>query len=145
MPKIGFVGYGSKDFEFAVGRFERRIIREVKRIVAETAEKISAQARVLAPVAEIDGGNLRNSIEVIYYKGGLTAEVRVTADYAIYVEYGTGIYATGPGGGRKTPWVYFDEKLQRWVFTRGMHAQPFWRPALEVGRNHFDKELGKLG
>jgi HK97 gp10 family phage protein len=144
MPKIGFVGYGSKEFEFAVGRFERRIIREVKRIVAETAEKIAAQAKALAPVAEIDGGNLRNSIEVIYYKGGLTAEVRSGANYSIFIEFGTGIHAE-KGNGRKDGWVYYDEKLREFRFTMGMPPQPFWRPSLEVGRKYFNEELRKLG
>lgn len=135
------IGYGH-NISRTVSIFERRVIREIKRIVAETAEKIAGQARALAPV---DLGNLRSSIEVNYYKRGLTAEVKVTADYAIYVEYGTGIYATGPGGGRQTPWVYFDERHQRWVTTRGMQAQPYWRPAMEVGRRHFESEIGKLG
>jgi HK97 gp10 family phage protein len=134
------IGYGH-DISRTVSRFERRVIREIKRIVAETAEKIAAQARALAPV---DLGNLRASIEVNYYKGGLAAEVRVTADYAIYVEYGVGIYAEN-GNGRKDGWAYFNERYGRWVFTRGFPPQPYWRPALEFGRKHFNSELRKLG
>lgn len=42
----------------------------------------------------------------MYKDGGLTGIISVGAEYAIYVEYGTGIYATGPGGSRaKTPLV----------------------------------------
>lgn len=145
MVRIGITGYGDRGFERAISRFERYVIREVKRIVAETSEIIVSQAKALAPVAEIDGGNLRSSIEVKYYNSGLTAEIISGADYSLWVEFGTGVYATGPGGGRTDPWVYFNEKTQQWTFTRGMPAQPFWRPALEQGRDHFEREMRRLG
>ncbi|MGG3662098.1 HK97-gp10 family putative phage morphogenesis protein [Bacillus gobiensis] len=144
MVRVGITGYGDRGFERVISRFERHVIREIKRIVAETAEIIASQARALAPVAEIDGGNLRNSIEVKYLNGGLTAVITVTADYAIYVEFGTGIYAEN-GNGRQDPWVYYDEKLRRYVFTRGMHAQPFFRPGIEAGAEHFEREMRRLG
>lgn len=137
----GRIKYGNKGLEISLKEFEKHVIKEVKRIVAETAEMIHAQAVALAPTGD---GNLKASIEVQYIRGGLTAIVRVGAGYAIYVEYGTGIYAT-EGNGRKTPWVYWSDKLNRWVYTRGMHAQPFWNPALDVGRRYFQSEMKKLG
>ncbi|MGG3624396.1 HK97-gp10 family putative phage morphogenesis protein [Bacillus gobiensis] len=144
MVRAGVYGFGNVGFERAISRFERHVINEVKRIVAETAEIMVSQMRALAPVAEIDGGNLRNSIDVKYLNGGLTAVITVTADYAIYVEFGTGIYAEN-GNGRQDPWVYYDEKQRRYVFTRGMHAQPFFRPGIEGGSRHFEREMRRLG
>ncbi|MGM0903064.1 MAG: HK97-gp10 family putative phage morphogenesis protein [Bacillota bacterium] len=132
---------GKKMFKRAIKEFEKEFIKEVKRVVTETAKIIHGNAMALAPN---DDGNLRKSIEIRYFNGGLSAEIIVGAHYAIYVEYGTGIYAK-EGNGRKTPWVYWSDKLNRYVFTRGMKAQPYWGPALDAGGKYFDKELKKLG
>lgn len=144
MANGGVVGFGDRSMEIDLKRFEEKVYEEIKRIVAETAEIIASTAKALAPESEIDGGSLKRSIDVEYLNGGLSAKVIVGAHYAVYVEHGTGIYAEN-GNGRKTPWVYFNEKTQEWVFTRGMAAQPFWRPALEAGRQHFNREMRKLG
>jgi hypothetical protein len=136
------IGFGDTGFERAVGRFERHIIREIKRIVVETAEMAVSSMRTLAPV---DDGNLKRSIEVKYFNGGLSAYITVGAEYALYVEYGTGIYSTHPEGGRQTPWVYFSQELNRWVYTRGIRAQPFWNPSLDTAFRHFENEMNRLG
>lgn len=133
------IGYGDKGFEKAVGIFERKMIREIKRIIAETAEMAVSQMKALAPV---DDGNLKGSIDVTYMKGGLSAYIRVGAEYGIYVEYGTGVYSS-TGNGRKTPWVYF--KDGRYYYTKGMRAQPYFHPSLEVAFKHFKDEMNKLG
>jgi hypothetical protein len=135
------IGYGDKGFERAVAVFERRIIREIKRIVAETAEMAASQMKALAPV---DEGALKDSITVDYEKGGLRAIIKVGVEYAVYVNYGTGIYST-KGTGRSTPWVYYSKKLKRYVYTRGIHPQPFWEPSLEVAFKHFRDEMNKIG
>ena len=115
----------------AVNSFSDRVHDRVKRIIAETAEIIAGQAVAAAPV---DDGNLKNSIEVNYSHGGFKAKITVGA--------GTGIYAED-GTGRKTPWVYFDEKLGRYVFTRGMRAQPFFFPAVEAGARYFERKMNR--
>ena len=51
-------------------------------------------------MAPVDMGYLKESIDFIFKNDGLTGIVSVGAEYAIYIEYGTGIYATGPGGSR---------------------------------------------
>ncbi|WP_226639320.1 HK97-gp10 family putative phage morphogenesis protein [Priestia flexa] len=130
---------GHKRFELAVDKFEKHIIKEVKRVVRETAELIVTNSKSLAPV---DDGALKDSIDVVYAQGGLTAIVRVGVSYAVYVEFGTGIYAT-KGNGRKDPWVYY--KNGRYYFTRGMHAQPFFFPALDIAEKHWKNELKMLG
>jgi len=139
--KIGIEMGGIRQFERTVKRFEKQYIKAVKRVVAETAQMIKSQAQALAPV---DDGNLRQSIEVRFYKRGLSAEIIVGASYGIYVEFGTGIYAK-EGNGRKEPWVYWSEKLGRFVYTRGMKSQPYWSPALEAGSKYFEREMNKLG
>jgi hypothetical protein len=136
------IGYGDKGFERAVGIFERKIIREIKRIIAETAEMAVSQMKALAPV---DTSALKDSIGVEYEKGGLRAIIQVTAAHALYIEYGTGIYSTHPEGGRQTPWVYFSEDLGRWVYTHGIEPQPYWHPSIDVAFKYFRDEMNKIG
>ena len=133
--------FGSRRMQQALDRWGESIKRDVKRIIKETAVVIQSNAQALAPA---DSGYLRQSIGVKLLDNGNAAMITVDADYAIYIEYGTGVYATG-GNGRKDGWVYYSEKYGEFVFTKGMRAQPFWIPALEIGRKYFIKEMDKLG
>ncbi|WP_203364717.1 HK97-gp10 family putative phage morphogenesis protein [Bacillus sp. REN10] len=135
------IKFGSKRLSAALHRYGQAVEKEIKRIVVETAKIIESNAKALAPV---DDGNLKQSIETEVTNGGLTAVVTVGAHYAIYVEFGTGIYATG-GDGRKTPWIYWSDKLGRFVYTRGQKPQEFWGPAVDIGRRYFQTEMRKLG
>ena len=129
------------DFIKAVDRFEEMYVNAVKRVVAETATLIQTQAQALAPV---DDGTLRKSIDIKFSDGGLKAEIIVGVFYGVFVEYGVGIYAEN-GNGRKDGWVYFSEKLNRYVFTMGNRPQPFFRPSFEKGMRYFVQEMNKLG
>lgn len=133
--------FGSKEIERALNKWSDKIEREVKRIIHETALLIQSQARALAPT---DSGYLRKSIVVDTSSDGLTALISVGAEYGIYIEYGTGIYAVN-GNGRKDPWVFYDEQYGRFVFTRGMRAQPFWFLSLDIGKKYYDQEMKNLG
>jgi len=131
------IKFGGHELLRAVARFEDGVLDEVKRIVYETARVIQSNAKALAPV---DLGNLRDSIEVTILNGGYVAKVTVGANYAVWVEYGTGIYST-QGNGRLTPWTYYSAKLGRYVTTKGNHAQPFWEPAVEAGKRYFEQQM----
>jgi len=139
-PRIGIEGHGFPKFEREINNFTNDMIRGIKRVIAETAEMLVSQAKTLAPV---DTGNLKNSIGARYFDDGLSAEVSVGADYALYIEFGTGIYALS-GNGRKTPWVYFDKKRRQYVYTRGHAAQPFWAPSYVRAVRHFTNALNKI-
>lgn len=141
MASNGRIKLGNRALQNAARKYGEEIIEEVKRIVTETAYIIHGNAKALAPV---DDGNLRDSIEVDIKDGGLLAIVRVTAHYAVYVEFGTGIYSV-EGNGRKTPWTYWSDKLNRFVTTKGMRPQEFWMPSLDAGERYFRKEMRKLG
>ena len=82
-----------------------------------------------------DTGALRNSItsKVNTEDGAVKGVIYTPLEYAPYVEYGTGLFAEE--GGRKTPWVYKDEKTGKGVFTRGQKPQPYMRPALNENRS----------
>jgi len=72
---------------------------------------------------------------------GIFAEAAI--NYAVYVEYGTGVYAEN-GQGRNTPWVApiitsNDGLIFRW--TQGMRPKPFMRPAWDEEKENVDKHL----
>lgn len=145
---MGITRFGHKGLQKALRRWGDEIIDDVRRIVKETAYLIQSEARARVPV---DTSHLWRSIEVEILNDGLTAIIYVGAHYAIYVEFGTGIYAV-KGDGRKTPWAYPDPKGRVdekgnpiFIWTRGMKAQPFWFDAVEIGRRYFKKEMRKLG
>ncbi|PZX07901.1 HK97 gp10 family phage protein [Psychrobacillus insolitus] len=135
------ITFGNKQLSAAVLKWGEDVLDDAKRIIADTAYLIVNQAKALAPE---DDGSLKRSIEVNFIDDGLTAVVTVGAHYAIYVEYGTGIYAEN-GNGRQDAWTYYSIKLGRFVTTRGMRPQPFWFPAVEAGQKYFRKEMKKLG
>lgn len=91
-------------------------------------------------MAPVDMGYLKESIDFMFKNDGLTGIVSVGAEYAIYVEYGTGIYATGPGGSRakKIPWSYKDDDGE-WHTTYGSPAQPFGNLQSMKRRAFFNK------
>lgn len=136
--------YGNKALEKYAREYRKKIVSKVRRIVLNTARLIEDTAKSLAPV---DEGQLRQSIETtILSSDGLSAQVLVSAEHGIWVEFGTGIYATGPGGSRakNIPWHFYSTKLNRWVTMSGIKPQPFWFPAIEEGRRYFESELSKL-
>lgn len=130
--------------ERAFKDFTDDILGDVKKVVEDTALLIQTELKTRAPS---DGGYLQESIELTMLDGGLTAKIKIGAFYAIYVNFGTGIYAEGPGGSRavKIPWTYYSEKLGRFVTTHGMHAQEFFGPSIDVGEQYFRREMRRLG
>ncbi len=72
-------------------------------------------------------------------KGSITHEVEETAvhngtnvEYAMYQEFGTGIYAED-GQGRTTPWFY-EGRDGKVYMTRGVKPRPFLRDAYRNGK-----------
>lgn len=137
MPRYRF---GGQELLRAARRFEEGLMDEIADVVYQTARLIEAEAKSRAPV---NMGNLRASIDINKITDH-KYEVVSAANYSVWIEYGTGIYATD-GKGRKTKWSYYSEELQRWVTTNGSKAQPFWFPALEIGERYFYSELRRLG
>lgn len=97
--------------------------------MAEACSIIQGAARSKAPS---DTGNLRRSIDFEVSDDGTEGCVFSNAEYAPYVEIGTGIYSS-KGSGRKTPWRY--EGRDGWVTTSGNHPQPFMEPALQENKS----------
>lgn len=79
-------------------------------------------------------GALRNSMTHKVSSSEQSCYVGTNMNYAIYNELGTGIYTDG-GGGRKTPWVYVDDKGVAHK-TRGMKPLHFLKKAIQ---DHVDE------
>ena len=94
--------------------------------VGKAAKAIEKTARKLAPVAPVNGGNLRKSIRASAPEvkdGAVEAKVSAGAEYAVYVEYGTGVRGAEsdlPAG--MPPATYSTD----W---NGQTAQPYMYPA----------------
>ena len=60
------------------------------------------------------------------------------------LEWGTGIKGeetNSYGHGypyRQTPWVYYNDRYGRWVFTHGNIARPHFYPGLHLNRKNFE-------
>lgn len=105
-------------------------------------ERVGMQAQGYAQdLCPVDTGNLRNSISHKADEKEQAVYIGTNVEYAPYIELGTGIY--NPEG-RKTPWVYKDDK-GNWRWTRGAQAQPFLKPAAsehgQTYRNILEDEL----
>lgn len=121
---------------------------------------VKDEARLRCPV---DTGDLRQSIlsETSVNGGKITGTVYTNMEYAPYIEFGTG--STGeesnyPAKGinlsyRQDSWSYYSEKLERWVTSNGIPAQPYLYPSLHDNKeqiiekinNDVKKEIRRLG
>lgn len=121
---------------------------ELKDTMTEALKMVHGQAKDLAPV---DTGELAGSIHMDQKKTptGREGKVYTNLEYAPYVEFGTGVKGNGTYpykvkglnlDYRDTPWVYWDDKQEKYIYTSGQKAQPFMYPALK--RN--EKAIVKL-
>ena len=99
--------------------------------VGLTAEKHAKKN--LTDFPRLDTGRLRNSVS--HVSGESAVYIGTNVDYAIYVEVGTGIYASD-GRGRKMPWLYMDDEGNYHV-TRGMEASHFLKNAAEGHKDEY--------
>ena len=89
-------------------------------------------------------GELKRSLAVDIYPQEAEAVIYTNCEYAPYVEYGTGIYAT-QGHGRETPWVYpyIKDGEQKFAYTRGQRANPFLGTALQQSEKEVMEQFQK--
>ena len=107
-------------------------VREMTSAMQDACNLVEGAAKDKAPK---DTGALRRSITSKVEVTGNSIEgiVFTPLEYAPYQEYGTGLFLQN-GNGRKTPWVYMDDK-GNYHYTRGQHPQPYMRPALEENKD----------
>ena len=117
----------------------RAMTRASKGALEVVGEFITGRAVLLAPV---DTSELKTHIFPRVNDEGTHLIVGTNVEYAIYVEYGTGIYAE-EGKGRQTPWFYYYEGKNGkpgWRITRGQKPAKFLRRAFMDNTN----KIGQL-
>ncbi|WP_145425939.1 HK97 gp10 family phage protein [Staphylococcus haemolyticus] len=131
------VKYGNWELVKELEGFEEETIKRAKKGIAKTTTIIHNSIVSNMPV---DTGYLRESVSMDFKNGGLTGVISIGSEYAVYVNYGTGIYAVGSGGSRakKIPWSYKGSD-GKWYTTKGQPAKQFWEPSIDAGRAFFNK------
>ena len=114
----------------------KEVLEAMQQAAVRALEKCGLTAEGYAKkLCPVDTGNLRNSITYTVDEEEPAAYIGSNAEYAAYVELGTGKYVSG---GRPTPWVYQDEK-GNWHRTHGQKAQPYLKPAVSDHANTYRK------
>lgn len=126
-------------FEDNSKEVKKELLYVSEEAMTAAALMIEGRAKSLAPVAT---GELRDKIDYVVKteKKKVIGQVGSPLDYAMFVEYGTGEFATN-GAGRKGGWNYQDSSGE-WFFTWGQEAQPFLKPAFMRNRKQIEEVLG---
>lgn len=111
MPAFKVELKGDKELQKMLERCKSK--EKIKACVMKSGATLQEYAQGNAPV---DTGNLKRSIGLSMKDGGMTAEVKPSAEYAPYVELGT----------------------------RFMSAHPYLRPALETAGAEFKANVEKV-
>ena len=98
---------------------------DIEKALNKSCLAVENEAKKQCPV---DTGDLRNSIT--HEVEDNVGYVGTNKEYAPYVEFGTGIFAS-EGNGRDTPWSYQDDE-GNWHTTIGQKPQPFLNPAAQT-------------
>ena len=141
------------DYDVVIKSHRKDIVEALKRqglaALEEVGLRAEGYAKMKAPVGTpestgIQGyvsNGLRKSIthrvagSAVYI--GTNIKSREGANYALYVEFGTGIYAAG-GNGRKSPWTWYD-KNGKAHFTHGMKPHHYLRDAVVDHKEEYRK------
>lgn len=110
----------------------------VKKGVIKATKKVQGDAKDLAPVREINGGRLRNSIQgTVYEKDNeIIGIVSTNVEYAAYVEFGTGQRGEASDiDSKKEMDISYKED---WA---GMAAQPYMYPAMKQNEEYIKDAL----
>ncbi|MFM1581213.1 HK97-gp10 family putative phage morphogenesis protein [Helcococcus bovis] len=124
----------------------------IKRVIEDATARVRDEARKNAPV---DTGALAQSIRYRSEKknkSNYRGIVYTNNEYSSYVEFGTGPVGQANHQGispevkpRYSPkgWKYFDEKQEKWIYTKGQKAQPFMYPALKDNEKKIKKFISR--
>lgn len=112
-----------------------------KEAIAQATMQWLLQACILVQgqavlLAKVQTGRLKQSIDYVVDESELAGYVGSSAEYAVYVEFGTGEFAEN-GRGRKGGWMYQDFSGE-WFFTWGQEPQPYLRPAFRTKKSQIE-------
>ena len=134
-----------------------RLASEVEPVVVAGVNratiKVEGDAKMLCPTNRYQaGGTLRQSIHpaVHIQKDAVVGKVSTIMEYAMFVEFGTGIRGQITNRNKKlnlayrqTPWVYTPDDGESFFTTIGNVAQPFLYPALHTNKQAIEKIIAQ--
>jgi len=119
--------------------FDRELEKALERTLEAVGEFLQGEAgdELERSPTRVDTGRLRGSIDyrVDMDKDDTAVYVGTNVRYAVYVHEGTGIYHPN---GRRTKWVYRDEKGQ-FHATRGMPPNRFLKNAIVRNKKQIEQ------
>ena len=133
------------DFEIRADN-SAEVIRELDSRIEAALEACGNQAvshakQNITQAGRVDTGAMRNSLNHTVKMSEKAVYIGTNIEYALYHEYGTGIYLEG-GGGRQSPWYYKDEKGNgHW--THGIKPIHFLKNAVEKYKDQYKAILEK--
>jgi HK97 gp10 family phage protein len=133
-----------------------KVVKLIKALMEAGVDIAKAQVRELGAVYT---GELEESITGFFDPEAGIGIIRANAPYAVYVEFGTGVIGKSnphpaPEGWKydvnehgDKGWWYFNERDQKWHWTKGMASRPFMyntlqelqREAEKIARRVFNK------
>lgn len=130
-------------------KLDDRVKALIKELVNKGVEIAKAQVRELNAVYT---GQLEESITGFFDEETGIGIIRTDCPYAVYVEFGTGVV------GQRNPhpepiegweydinkhgdagWWYFNERDQKWHWTKGMESRPFMYNTLQILKAEAEK------
>ena len=132
-------------------------LERINTILDDVSKKVYDDILSLAPE---DTGSYKSSIKIseIEHQGSQHS-IKIYTDLnsgwknvplGCLIEWGTGIVGQETNEFdhgypyRTTPWVYFNERYNRWVFTRGNKARPHFFPGLYLNEDYFNEKIKEV-
>lgn len=126
----------------------------IEKILIRSAKKVHADILSLAPE---DTGAYKASIKISSVEhNGNSHKIKIYTDLnsgwknvplGCLLEWGTGVKGESTNTYdhgypyRQTPWVYFNERYGRWIFTYGNIARPHFVPGLYNNESYFERTV----
>lgn len=136
-----------------VKEIELKLQPALEHLVKQMAEKgveIAKAELIFFADPAYDTGELSDTIRAVLDGSEATVAAGYPGErnkgfYAAYVEYGTGtVGGTADQGYSQTGWVYFNDRIGRFVFTTGMAARPFMHNTYEDLRTEAEVAGGRI-
>jgi hypothetical protein len=130
-----------REVEKYKGELKNKVHLLIERLTDYGVEVAKAQVRELGAFYT---GELEESITGYYSPSTQVGIIKTDVPYAIYVEFGTGVVGAGsphpaPAGWRydvnnhgEAGWWYFNERDQKWHWTKGIESRPFMYNTLQI-------------
>lgn len=132
-----------REVEKCKGELKNKVHLLIEKLTDYGVEVAKAQVRELGAFYT---GELEESITGYYSPSTQVGIIKTDVPYAVYVEFGTGVVGKDSShpvadleGWRydinnhgEAGWLYFNERDQKWHWTKGMESRPFMYNTLQI-------------